>query len=293
MNLFSFIKVEPAHEPGRALTPEAGAEIEAALALGLCRLKRKKLVNVYSERVVQVWLMWEANDAIELVPDDAVGELPEWYPSEVRDAGWASILDVTWCHSSPDVDGNDWNESWLRWGLHEGIAPRQPFLVELPSPYYSKVETQDGTEYDIEFYPRIIQVLHWPLTRIAKVWGWELEKELDDRLATVNYRQKLRYLQRTAVCSMYLERSWYYAERYIDEMSPPGGVRYQLCSTASLNGNKSLGQYPICTATLASGEDADGNQTQALDRLIANAVKELPGLSPETIKTLPVRSRPG
>jgi len=55
-------------------------------------------------------------------------------------------------------------EDWDMWGLRQGIALYQPFLVELRPPVYSRCG-EYGMDVDVDFDFDIIAALRWPNTR--------------------------------------------------------------------------------------------------------------------------------
>lgn len=282
------------------LTSEERAEIEAALANGRrqrfqsARLKAKDksflLTNVYSKEVIQVWLKPDPQNGLELVEvaaDESLGQLPEWLDYDVGEMGWDYILDSRHCSSAPDQYGNRWSEGRMVWCLEEGIAPGQPFLVELPRPYHSVSHTQDGTEYDTEYEPSIIAVFPWKPARVAKVWARELKEEKSYRQAEAARRRKLHSIQRHDTNSMFLSVGSYFSpgQSCYDDMELPRGTYYCLQTTANLD--KSGMSW--ATGQLARGEDHDGDHTKAMEALIAEVRKKLPHLDGEFIRSLPVR----
>lgn len=297
---FLTCKAEPPPEPKKELSLEERLEVEAALANGRrqrfqsARLKKKDkgllLTNVYSEEVIQVWLKADPQDGLKLTEvdvDEGVGRVPDWYDYDVNELGWDSIIGA-YRHSSPDQYGNTWSEGWLIWCLEEGIAPGQPFLVELPRPYHSVSHTQDGTEYDTEYEPEIIAVLHWKPSRVLKAWGRELESEIAFRRAETARRRKLHSIQQHDVKSMFVSFGSYFApgQSLYDDMELPIG--YYFCLQTSANLDKTGMTW--ATGTLARGESNKGDRDEAMEALIADATKRLPHLTAEQIRSLPKRS---
>lgn len=260
-------------------------------------------VNIYTERLVRVWLMLDPKDDLEIVAcdvDEELGQPPEWFTYESGEGGWEMILNVPWLHSSKDAEGNDWVESRLLWGLQEGIAPGQPFLVEFPCPHYTVSQTMDGTEYDTDYdNVDIIQILPWSQKRIATAWEKELRATLQYRKATASYRRKLREKQRSDVKSMYILTSHFcLGHCEPDWCSGPHGLRIALCSTATIGKRQSASH---CTTTLLTGESPQcgsylyparaGEREEALKDLIKKAKTELPHLTEEQIRKMDLRFR--
>lgn len=298
----TFSKLEtPEPEPERELNSEEHAEIEVALANGRrqlfqsARLKKKDkgflLTNVYSKAVIQVWLKPDAQDGLKLVevdPDESVGPSPDWLDYDVKEIGWDYILDSSYCSSSPDEYGNRWPEGRMRWCLEEGIAPGQPFLVELPRPYHSVSHTQNGTEYDTDYEPEIIAIFPWKPSRAAKVWARELKAEMSYRQAEAARRRKLHSVQHHDTDKMFLSMDVYFApgQSTYDDMEMPRGIAYSLKTNANLDKSN----MSWVTGTLARGEAPDGDHAKAMDALVAEARKRLPHLTDEFIRSLPLRN---
>lgn len=246
----------------------------------LKQLKDELLVDFFTKAVVRVWLMLDpTNDlSLEECGDVERGERPEWYQYERESLGWDDILDVRW---NSDGTGK------LRWMLDEGIAPGQPFLVELPHPHYSTSHTENGTEYDVEFNPDIIRIS--PMSRLKAVSDLEKEYKLvAERLRWKEERAaKHRFLVRTDVKAMFIEISHFFTgNSYRDDMASPTGLRYSLCSSASLD-KRERGKWATARLAQAEGEDRDGEVIY--ERLVAEAMKTLPGLSAEAIHAMPRR----
>lgn len=101
--------------------------------------------DFYSEKKVRVWLLFDPRDDLCLSraePGEEIGEPPDWYDYEIDGVGWNTILDIGW------VKGKVRSE--ILWMLAEGIAPGQPFLVDLPKPRYYRCG-EYGSETDVEY----------------------------------------------------------------------------------------------------------------------------------------------
>lgn len=236
-------------------------------------------MDFFSKEVVRIWLALDFNEReVNEVGDDEVGERPEWLRYELENLGWKDILGLGYS-----------DEQWLRWGLDEGITHNQPFLVELPHPCYYTSHGDGGVEYDVSFEPDIIRVSPMNLKRVAVL----LERARDDigkaRAWKAEREEKHRHLVRTDVKSMFIESTVYFGQHQpaYDDMASPSGIRYDLCSNASSD-KRVRGRWR--TATLVQGEDDRGDADKAFERLVEKAMKELPGLSAETIRALPRRS---
>ena len=242
--------------------------------------KHEVLVDFFSREVVRVWLMLDReNDlSMEECGDDEVGTRPEWLQYELENMSWSDMLDARL-----------YGEHKLSWMLENGIAPNQPFLVELPHPHYSKSWTDGGYEYDTEYSPEIIRIRPLKPSRVAAALEQERDYIAKARVWKAERDAKERFLVRTDVKAMIIESAVYFgpSQPTYDDMCMPSGIRYTLCSTASLDKARA-GRWR--TAGLASGEDHEGAHDKAFERLVENAVRELPGLSAEVVRAMPRRS---
>lgn len=242
--------------------------------------KREVLVDFYSKAVVRVWLMMDPTNGLDLeeVGEESVGEPPEWLVYERENQGWDDILGISYT-----------DDKMLRWGLENGIAPGQLFLVELPHPRYSKHWTDCGYEYDVDYAPSIVRVRPMKPSCAARAFEREWSRIAEGREWRAEREKEQRYLVRTDVKSMFVQSEVYFSsgQSLYDDMEMPSGVRYSLCSNANID-KRAAGRW--VTATLVSGEDDGGDYKKAFERLVECAVRELPGLCAEVIRTLPQRS---
>ena len=242
----------------------------------------RPLTAIYAPNYVRVWLAFDSKGFdLEEVSEDSVGldAPPEWYGRDVLESGWDHILGVYNC----------WPDGWSReldWMLKHGIAPGQPFLVHMATPHWHKC-SYEYEEYDCEFDWEILRVA--PLRRPSNLAD-RLERAVQDekvfRSGMKKRQEALRIAQRMAVQSMYLKLDVYFApgQRPSDDMEMPSGVRFILCSDAALP--KERPSY----AQLVSGEDHNGDHKKAMDALVEKALKELPGLTEERIRSMPRRN---
>jgi hypothetical protein len=237
------------------------------------------LVDFFSKEVVRVWLALDfAEGCVDEVGEDEVGVRPEWLQYELENLGWKDILDV-------------YSDRMLRWGLEMGVAPGQPFLLEVPHPHYSKDYNYEygGYEYDVNFEWEVLRTRPMPPKQVAALWEREVDAAAEARAWKADRDAKQKYLVRSDVKAMRVECAVYFGSHQstYDDMTMPSGIRYSLCSTASIDRRVS-GKWT--TATLVSGEDDDGDHNKAFERLVEKAMKELPGLSAEVVRALPRRS---
>ena len=240
-----------------------------------------QLVDIYTPEWIRVWLA-VSNDnglAFEEVGDAQVGEPPDWLDQDVRVSGWDSVLGAQWT--------SDWSTG-LAWCLENGIAPDQPFCVFLPTPHWTKCGGYEYEEWDCEYSPEIVQ-----RGAVKSLTADAIEQAIQDEFACKRHLQErqaaLMILQRTNVRAMFVQFGAYFApgQSSYDDMEMPAGMRYTLCSSAKLaDGYGGHGQ-------LARGEDPEGSCAVALTALVSAAMKALPGLSEETIRSLPRKSWQG
>lgn len=258
--------------------------------------KRPLRVNVYAKDVVRVWLKLDPANDLRLVRcevDATCGESPEWLDDDV-DENWDIILEVGWRYSTADVDENEWPEAHFLWGLEHGIAPGQPFLVELPTPnWYRCGGYEYPNEWDVSYDPRVVRVWEWSQERCLAAWERALKEEVEYRASESDRRRRLRELRRTDISKMYVRySSACMGQCYSDWYSGPHRVAANLCSNATLDGGYGWGN-----AVLASGydppydsnENRDGTRAGALDALVVEVLKELPHMTDAQVRGLPVR----
>lgn len=237
-------------------------------------------MDFFSKAVVRVWLMLDRqNDlSMEECGEDEIGTRPEWLQYELENMSWSDILDARL-----------YGEHKLRWMLENGIAPGQPFLVELPHPHYSKSWTDCGYEYDTDYSPDIVRIRPMKPSQIANLLEHEQNYIEKARVWKVEHDAKQAFLVRTDVKAMFVETQVYFGRHQssYDDMCMPSGIRYGLCSNASID-KRVRGRWR--TATLAQGQDDEGDHKKAFEQLVEEAVKRLPGLSAEVVRALPKRS---
>jgi hypothetical protein len=202
-------------------------------------------------------------------PDEEVGEVPEWWLQT------DDLDEVLGMHMSPRIAFGT-GESWIpytQWALENGIAPGQPFQLEidLPTVHRSGWET---IEYDVEWQFIVVQVQPLPAVRAAQRWARHFRKlaassELDRR-ESIERREHL--LRNTG--AMTVRR-----ELFIGTWSGSGKDRTRFTLYGPRN------------AYIASGECEDGDKEAekstyaqvAFDRMVKDACEKSPYLNPEVI----------
>jgi hypothetical protein len=196
---------------------------------------RKRLSDIYlgDKSPVYVWLWLEEYDEdleIEECAASSIGDMPEWLDPELGQGGWESIISPTWTTVESGL-GWCFARTWTTWALREGIAPRQPFQLEVHPPRYCRCGGYEyPDEWDVEWTWDIVRIERWPQERVLKAWDrWTRRVKCYDEYARSRMKTFLEK-QTTDIKSMYVHTSWYWPSGTYDEMSPPGGVRVKLCS---------------------------------------------------------------
>ncbi len=126
----------------------------------------QKRFNIYTPDYIRVWLKVAPSEDLAFVEDESpfdVGERPDWLDEEIGNCGWSDFLGADWVGHWPDAN--------LHWLLTEGIAPGQPFLVEMSRPHYTKSGGYyEPEEWDVEYDANVMQIDKWPAARTLKAW---------------------------------------------------------------------------------------------------------------------------
>lgn len=130
--------------------------------------RRRVYIDEHTHRFSRVWLVgadfgyghitFRPLDDLTVF-SEAIGEKPDWLGEYVSDVGWDSALDASPCR------GSDEYGTWL---MEQGIAPGQPFCVEV-----TMTVTRSGweyVEYDQEVEADVIEVARWSRERVAAAW---------------------------------------------------------------------------------------------------------------------------
>lgn len=117
-------------------------------------------VDLFRQDVCRVWLRCWPADGFDMAGEDEIGSMPMWLSCLVEDIGWDHVLDVPWQFLD---DGNGWPT--FRWLAKNGIAPDQPFLIEVGG--YTTTRSYEG-EWDAEWHADLIAIEKWPHDRVIK-----------------------------------------------------------------------------------------------------------------------------
>jgi hypothetical protein len=248
------------------------------------------LVNLYTDTEVRIWYqLWLARE--DLYPEPCavgdIGEPPEWLGEMDLDI----LVSISSTYKEIEVgEGEEkhcFSYPWVQWGLEHGLAPRQPFQLRIFAPEYSVVGWE-CPEWDEEWTYEICD--RAPLSNeVAAIrWSRFMKHARLSRETIVKQLKEARVQQLQDVKSMYLHYSWYWAHgSYYDEMCPPDGVSVTLQTRNE--GKIKYHPWRGCSWCLGQGRDNDGKNEVALGKLIEEVTRKYPHLTPEVIRSLPVR----
>lgn len=128
-------------------------------ALGTKEAERLELVDECSEEVCRIWFYLE-EFCLSLAQLNLAGDMPSWLEIERDQAGWDGIL---------ELDPRD--DERVTWAMENGIAPGQPFLMEIHPPRYFQCGSPfDGEEWDVEYSATLVKVAHLAAPEAADQW---------------------------------------------------------------------------------------------------------------------------
>lgn len=231
------------------------------------------LVNVYCPRNVWVWhrLIFDGYEdlyptAIGNVP--GVGEQPDWWACTSFD----EIAEAYNFSQHNEVLGYTYNYTWLQFAMENGIAPGQAFLISISIPVGYR--SYDG-DYDEEWSWEIVERAPLPTAVALKRWAhtWR-QREVRQYMDARERKEQIELADRD-VASMYIHRMIQGDGREI-----PVYVQLSLCTTR-----------PFASPSLRNtyARSSIKKESLAMELLIEKAIKVNPYLSPEIIKSLPVR----
>lgn len=202
-----------------------------------------------------------------------IGVISEWYNRERSESDWESFLGVEWHWCRVD-EKREYRDSCTRWAIEQGIAPGQPFLVEMAEPYYSKTVTMEGTEYDVEYDCQVVRVLPKSQTKAAASWD-RFFKQRDTYLkAKWAEDDRLRHKAENDLSAMYIQAGFYFApgQSSYDDIEMPAGLYMRLYS------NHGHGLQ------LGEGRDDNGSHDAAFANLVSTVVQRHPHITEESLK---------
>lgn len=247
-----------------------------------------RYINTYGDEDALVWLKYKVNIdgnydlyAVEIDPDDEIGEIPEWFDDSVNEVGWTDMLNVAG-FVGVEYRGCRFYEPHAKSALAHGVAPGQPFMVKTTKPRWYRC---GGWEYpdecDVEYETTVIAKAGWTSARIAKTWESFYAKRLKrwNKMADQEAIVKERRINDTK--RMFLRTNPFWGNGYYDEMGPDH-VRLTLCSS-----HISYGKIDDRFGwSLLSVEGPWSEQSKLVDKLAEKAVQTYPHLTADFIKGL-------
>jgi hypothetical protein len=224
-----------------------------------------------------VWLRWSlCGDAWDLDLRSAsiamIGTATEWLSDELSHDGFDGIIHTPWLHIELP-DGIEFNVGGLHLAASLGLAPGQPFLVEIEPPRSYRT-SYEYDEWDVEWTWEIVRRIPWSTEQAGRSWLRTMEQVERRRERHVRRTLAERELRRTDVAAMYIHRDVYWPNGQ-SEWTAPKGIIARLTSRRG-------------HAWMVEGRDDQGRWEWAREAMIANARKKLPHLSEETLRGLRV-----
>lgn len=205
-------------------------------------------------------------------------DLPEWLDEEIREQGLDEVVPINhFIHE--DSDGCSFRCTWLRWGLENGVAPGQPFLVRISKPVYDR---DYWGEVDCDWDREIVHVEPWPLKRSHTSWEKALARLHRNRVEARRDMRRLRELRAADLSAMFLQRGFFGTGGYEDAQGPRG-IFVHLCTSHDRLRQVSTTGYH----RLLSGRDDHGNEASAMRALVRDAAEHFPHLAESQIRSLP------
>lgn len=209
---------------------------------------------------------------VELKPEEPIPEIMETWQRHLEDLNFDTMMDISFDDCSH-----------LKWAMENGILPRQPFLICVTAPRWFR-SSWEYQEYDFDFEAMIVDRL--PPDSTARDIARFLDETARCKAILAHERDELADIRRADVDRMFIYQEWYFADRHIDEMSMPNGVRLKLCSSWATHEDSKSGHWP-----LSSGESDEGDNQKAMTRLRERVAAELPHVV-ERLEKMPLRHHP-
>jgi len=228
-------------------------------------LPGKNLVSLYTEGWIQqwFWLVEEGKDLTLEEYEDAElwGDSPEWLEHELDAIGW-DMFDM-------GGYGGDHGVGRLAgWALEEGIAPYQPFLIQLDKPEYYSCGMY-GEEVDVHYPWEIVEIVSITPYDAARRWEHYMMERRREINALKQFAAWRDHQFRTRINDMYCTVQTY---GFCD------GIRYHL------NCRFHTEDYGhLWSGWLASGESDRCDHAEAKARFVADIKAKLPHLTDENI----------
>ena len=230
------------------------------------------LCNVFLEDVAFVWLQMEFDYRGDLKPrsiaENVVGTPPGWLEEYTEFGTYDLFGQLT--GGMMTRGPLSFYLSGAYWAMTQGLAPKQPFLVQLKKPHHYRC-SWEYEEYDVEFESILVRALPVEPREAARRWDRFLKRtRAYQRLALRDHQKKMRRMVND-VKAMHVGVCFFHRFDY-DEMSPPDQCRVTLHSRHG--------------GMLGSVEGEDWEQ--ALQQLAVD-VEQKHNISKNVVLKLPVR----
>lgn len=216
---------------------------------------------------------WGDDLLFESCAVEALGKLPAWVEHN-DETDIEDMIGVDWCP-----------QRILHWGLENGLAPGQPFLICIDEPRWYKSGGYEYEEWDCEWDAEIVRVMPRDPRSAARSWARIMEVGRRHREDMERRKQATYQLQMRCLKDLHISATHFFTERYYDDMAFPTGLRLTLYSKRQLHGVN--GHTP-----LASGESRKGEHQEAFDDLVTSTLKHHPDLIPLDVMQAYRRSFP-
>ena len=259
-----FEAIGPTYEPKLSDLPEFEGGVLPWLIPPFC--------DIYTESTIYIWarLVDGGNDLkLEAYSADFLGRPPEWTMYDELD-----IESITGVYR--DV---------FDWGLQEGLAPGQPFVLEIEPTKY----TAPSYEGEVDSWNdwAIVHRLPRRPEQAARAWIRAQKNIREFHVFQKESQEKLRRLQIEDTANLFLkteEKRW--ISNGYQELSPPG-VSVSLCSRhwrlpqpGDPVGSIGHGQ------AIAWGSNDAGSKELAFMDLLKNAQERCPGIDLQAIRQI-------
>lgn len=249
-------------EPEPELPPEFEGTVSPALIPPFC--------DIYTREAIYVWVRLVDNGhdlAFEECGNDSLGRVPEWARGDF------DVKDVTGMY-----------RGLVDWGLQEGLAPGQPFVLEVHA-------TQGSTDYYGEYDSwndwGVVHRLPRRPEQAVRAWTRALKNIEEYVAAEKAAAEKLRRLQVEDASAFILrvqDKRW--TDNGYQELSPPG-LEISLCSRhwrLPVPGEP-LGPISFAHAIVWGSSDIGSRELAFMD-LIRNIRKRYPDLDIQAVRKI-------
>lgn len=207
-----------------------------------------------------------------------IGKPAEWWTDDMYEDGGnydliEQVMGTSWTN---DESGLGWSftTQMHHWALTHGIAPGQPFLLEIDEPTW---DCDYFGECDMDVSGGIVEIEQWPHERVLRAWqGWLKQRE--------NYRERARKGMRELIKKRETDKNAMYISHFCYEGSGYGYGKmtsaWRLSSTHTQVKGCCKSTYP----ELLTERGEPGEESMVVKaRLLAKA-KEVYGVNPDSLR---------